>query len=129
MIALISVCIVAASYTTEIVRAGIESVPITQWETADSLNFSLAQKLRMVILPQAWKIILPPVFGFFILFIKQTALASQIGVIELTFAGKVLNNKGFSALLVYGTILVLYFFLSYLLSRIGEWMEKKIGIS
>ena len=49
--------------------------------------------------------ILPPAFSFFVLFIKDTALASQIGVIELTYAGKVLNNKGFSAALVFGTIL------------------------
>ena len=46
---------------------------------------------------------LPPVFSFFILFIKDTALASQIGVLELTYAGKVLNNKGFSAALVFGS--------------------------
>jgi polar amino acid transport system permease protein len=129
MVALTTVCLIAASYTAEIVRAGIESVHITQWEAAEAMNFTLGQKLRMVILPQAWKVILPPVFSFFILFIKDTALASQIGVIELTFSGKVLNNKGFSAALVFGTVLFLYFVISYPLARFGGWMERNLGVS
>ena len=63
--------------------------------------------------------ILPPAFAFVVMFIKDTALASQIGVVELTFARQMLNNRGFSAVLVFGTILVLYFILSYPLSRLG----------
>ncbi|MBW2058509.1 MAG: amino acid ABC transporter permease [Deltaproteobacteria bacterium] len=129
IVGLTTVCLIAASYTGEIVRAGIESVHVTQWEAADTMNFNLVQKLGMVILPQAWKVILPPVFSFFILFIKDTALASQIGVIELTYAGKVLNNKGFSPALVFGTVLALYFIISYPLARLGVWMEKKLGVS
>lgn len=129
MVALTTVCLIAASYTGEIVRAGIESVHVTQWDTAEAMNFTMLQKLRMVILPQAWKVILPPVFYFFIGFIKDTALASQIGVIELTYSAKVLNNKGFSAALVFGTILALYFIISYPLARLGAWTEKKVGVS
>ena len=90
------------------------------------MNFSYYQTLREVIFPQAWKVILPPAFGFFIMFIKDTALASQIGVMELTFAAKILNNKGFSPLLSFGTILILYFILSFPLDRFGKYMEKKL---
>ncbi len=90
---------------------------------------SYLQTLRLVVVPQAWKVMLPPVFSFFILFIKDTALASQIGVMELTYAGKVLNNKGFSAALVFGTILVLYFALSYPLARFGARMEARLAPS
>ena len=126
-IALITVCIIAAAFIAEIIRSGFESVHQTQWDTAAAMNLSLWQTLRLVIMPQAWKIVLPPVFSFFILFIKDTALASQIGVLELTYAGKVLNNKGFSATLVFGTILVLYFALSYPLARFGAWMEKRLA--
>ena len=70
-----------------------------------------------------------PAFSFFILFIKDTALASQIGVVELTYAGKVLKYKGFSAALVFGSILVLYFVLSWPLARFGVWMEKRLVAS
>jgi polar amino acid transport system permease protein len=61
------------------------------------------------------------------MFIKDTALASQIGVMELTGAGKVLSDKGYSASLVYGTILAVYFAMSYPLSRLGKRMEMKLA--
>ena len=126
-VALISVCLIATAFIAEIVRSGLESVHQNQWDAALTLNFSYLQTLRMVIVPQAWKIILPPVFGFFVLFIKDTALASQIGVIELAFAGKTMNNKGFSATLVYGTVLALYFMLSYPLARFGQYLERRLA--
>ncbi|WP_440534223.1 amino acid ABC transporter permease [Variovorax sp. YR566] len=126
-VALISVCLIATAFIAEIVRSGLESVHRNQWDAAAAMNFSYVQTLRLVIVPQAWKIILPPVFGFFVLFIKDTALASQIGVVELAFAGKTMNNKGFSATLVYGTVLALYFMLSYPLARFGKHLEKKLA--
>ncbi|HEX7864817.1 MAG TPA: amino acid ABC transporter permease [Variovorax sp.] len=126
-VALISVCVIATAFIAEIVRGGLESVHHNQWDAAATLNFSYWQTLRLVIIPQAWKIILPPVFGFFVLFIKDTALASQIGVVELAFAGKTMNNKGFSPALVYGTVLVLYFALSYPLARFGKYLETRLA--
>ena len=91
------------------------------------MNLSYLQTLRHVVVPQAWKVMLPPAFSFFVLFIKDTALASQIGVIELTFAGKVMANKGFPAALTFGTVLVLYFALSWPLARFGRWMEARLA--
>ena len=126
-VALVSVCLIATAFIAEIVRSGLDSVHHNQWDTAMAMNFSYLQTLRYVIVPQAWKVILPPVFSFFILFIKDTALASQIGVVELTYAGKVLNNRGFSAALVFGSILVLYFVLSYPLARFGAWLEQRLA--
>lgn len=128
-VAVVSVCLIASAYIAEIVRGGLESVHPTQWDAAATLNFGYWETLRWVVVPQAWRIVLPPVFSFFVLFIKDTALASQIGVVELTYAGKVLNNKGFSALLVFGSILVLYFALSWPLARAGSWMEKTLAPS
>ncbi|MCP4382137.1 MAG: amino acid ABC transporter permease [Hyphomicrobiales bacterium] len=128
-VALVAVVVIAASFIAEIIRAGLESVHRNQWDAAEAMNMSTAQTLRYVILPQAWKVILPPAFSFFILFIKDTALASQIGVVELTFAGKVLNNRGFSAALVFGTVLVLYFILSYPMTRFGAWLETRLATS
>ena len=128
-VALVSVWIIATAFIAEIVRSGLESVPRTQWEAAEVMNFSLPQTLALVIFPQAWKVIIPPVFSFFVLFIKDTALASQIGVVELTYSAKVLNNKGFSAALTFGVVLLLYFVISYPLSRFGAWMEKKVEIT
>jgi polar amino acid transport system permease protein len=128
-IALIGICMMSSAYTAEIVRAGLESVPRPQIEAATTLNFSRWQRMRMIVLPQAWPVILPPAFSFMVGFIKDTALVSQIGVLELTSAGKVLNNRGFSALLVFGTILGLYFLLSYPLSRLGRFAEARLAPS
>ena len=127
VVALVAVFLIATAYLAEIIRAGFESVHRNQWDAAAAMNFSLPATIRYVVLPQAWRVILPPAFGFFILFIKDTALASQIGVIELTYAGKVLNNKGFSAALVFGTLLVIYFLISYPLARLGARLEARLA--
>ena len=126
-VALVSVCLIATAFIAEIVRSGLSSVHHNQWDAAVAMNFTYLETLRYVIVPQAWKVMLPPAFSFFVLFIKDTALASQIGVVELTFAGKVLANKGIPAALTYGTILVLYFALSWPLARFGQWMEVRLA--
>jgi polar amino acid transport system permease protein len=129
VIAALSVALIAAAFLAEIFRAGFESVHPNQWDAAAAMNFGLLATVFHFVLPQAWKVILPPGFGFFVLFIKDTALASQIGVVELTYAGKVLNNKGFSAALVFGAVLILYFAISYPLSRLGAHLEKRLAAS
>jgi len=126
-VALAAGVVIAGAFIAEIVRAGFDSVHPNQWDAAAAMNFPLPMTLRYVILPQAWKVILPPAFSFFILFIKDTALASQIGVVELTYAGKVMNNKGFSAALTFGTVLLLYFALSYPLTRLGAYVETRLA--
>ena len=127
VVALIAVFLIATAYLAEIIRSGLESVHKNQWDAATAMNFSLFETVRHVIVPQAWRVILPPAFGFFVLFIKDTALASQIGVIELTYAGKVLNNKGFPAALVFGTLLLIYFLISYPLTRFGAHLEARLA--
>jgi polar amino acid transport system permease protein len=128
-IAAISICLLSTSYLSEIIRAGIESVPRPQIEAAEAMNFRRFTSLRHVVLPQAWKVILPPATSFVIMFIKDTSLVSQMGVTELMFTGKTLANRGFSSVLVYGVILLCYFALSYPLSRLAAWMEKRLATS
>ena len=128
-VAAISVSLIASAFLAEIIRAGLLSVHRNQWDAAAAMNFGLLATIRHVVLPQAWRVILQPAFGFFVMFIKDTALASQIGVIELTYAAKVLNNKGFSAALAFGAILVVYFAISYPLARLGARLEAKLAPS
>lgn len=129
VVAAVTTTLIAAAFLSEIIRGGLNSVHQNQWEAAATMNFSLLQTIWHVILPQAWRIILPPAFGFFVLFIKDTALASQIGVVELTYAGKVLNNKGFSPGLAFGAILIIYFLISYPLARLGAALEARLASS
>jgi polar amino acid transport system permease protein len=126
-IAVTAICIYATAYTADIIRGGFESVARQQIEAATAMNFSRWQTLTAVIVPQSWAVILPPAVAFAVGFIKDTALVSQVGVFELTFRGKELNNEGFSGALVFGTIALLYFVLSYPLSRWGGWLEKRLA--
>lgn len=126
-IAVIAICIYAVAYTADIIRGGIESVSQTQVEAAKAMNFSRLRTLLTIVLPQAWPVIVPPAIAFAVSFIKDTALVSQIGVFELTFRGKELSNQGYSALLVFGTIAVCYFLMSFPLSMLGQYLEKRLA--
>ena len=129
LIAVVAICIYSTAYTADIIRGGFESVPRQQIEAATAMNFSRWQTLTKVIMPQSWPVILPPAIVFMISFIKDTSLVSQVGVFELTFRGKELNNQGYSGILVYGTIAFLYFVMSYPLTRFGQWLEKRLATS
>jgi len=128
IVATISTCIIGAAFLSEVVRTGFDSIPIQEREAAEAMNFTLAQVLTLIVIPQAWRVILPPAFAFFLSFIKDSALASQLGVVELTYSAKVMNNKGFSPVLGFGAALILYFIISYPLARVGLHMEKRLGI-
>jgi len=127
VIALVAICIYSTAYTADIIRGGFESVARQQIEAATAMNFSRWQILTRVIMPQSWPVILPPAVVFMVSFIKDTSLVSQVGVFELTFRGKELNNAGFSPILVFGTIALLYFIMSYPLTRFGAWLEQRLA--
>jgi polar amino acid transport system permease protein len=128
-VASVSICLLAAAFLSEIIRAGLDSVPEQQVHAADALNLGYLRMLRYVVFPQAWKVIIPPAIAFAVMFIKDTALASQMGVIELTFAGKVLVSRGIPPVLGFGAILLCYFALSYPLTRLGAYLERRLATS
>jgi polar amino acid transport system permease protein len=128
-IAVVTVALSAAAFAAENVRAGLESVHANQWDAAEAMNMGGLAALRRVVLPQAWRVIIPPSMTYSVGLVKSTSIASQIGVLELTYAAKVMNNKGFSAFLCYGTILVLYFVLCYSLNRFAAWLEVRLDPS
>jgi polar amino acid transport system permease protein len=129
VIAVIAISIYAAAYLSEIIRGGLESVPRQQIEAAQAMNFSRWQTLVHVIIPQSWPVILPPAFAFMVAFVKDTSLVSQIGVFELAFRGKELVNQGMSGLFAFGMISLIYFLLSYPLTRLGRRLEKRLAPS
>lgn len=125
-VASITVTIMATAFIAEIVRAGYESVHRTQWESATVMNFGRLRTILFVVLPQAWTVIVPPAFSYFVMFIKETSLASQVGVYELMQTGKYFNNVGISPFLAFGTCLLIYFALSYPLTRLGWRIERRL---
>jgi polar amino acid transport system permease protein len=125
-IAAIAIVIFSTAYLSEIVRAGLESVHRAQIDAAVAMNFGWFATMRHVVFPQAWRVIVPPAFAFFVMFVKDTSYAAQVGVYELLQVGKYFNQIGKPAVLSFGSILVLYFILSYPLTRLGWWIEAKL---
>lgn len=125
-VAVTAVALRMSALAAENIRAGLESVRTTQWEAALTMNIAPWSVLGRVVLPQAWRVILPPSIVHVLSMVKETSLVSQIGFIEITFAAKMLTQRGFSALLTYGTALVLYFVVSWALASFGRWLERRL---
>jgi polar amino acid transport system permease protein len=116
----------AAAYLGEIWRGSIEAIPRQQWEAAAALPLSPAAQLRYVILPQAFRIAIPPTVGFLVQLIKGTSVASIIGFVELTRAGQLMVNVTFQPMIVYPVVAMLYFILCWPLSLLAGQLERKI---
>ncbi|MFK8251805.1 amino acid ABC transporter permease [Ancylobacter terrae] len=129
MIALLAVFLRTAAVGSETIRGGLDSVHPTQWDAAVTMNLPRLVQLRSIILPQAWRVILPPSLVQFVQLMKSTSIASQFSVVELTYAGKILNQKGFSAILSYGTVLVLYYILCLIAEKLIQRLEKRLVLS
>ncbi|MBI3998481.1 MAG: amino acid ABC transporter permease [Armatimonadetes bacterium] len=96
------------AYLAEIYRAGIESIPRGQVEAARSLGMTAGQAMRFIILPQAIRVVLPPLGNDFIALLKDSALASAIAVPELTQSGRLLSARTFRAFETYNMVAMLY---------------------
>jgi polar amino acid transport system permease protein len=126
VIATTAVALRMSALAAENVRAGYDAINPRQWDAAIAMNMAPLSTLFRVILPQAWRIILPPSTIHTVSMIKETALISQIGFLELTFAARMLTQRGFSALICYGTVLILYFLISWSFQRLGRYAERRL---
>ena len=115
----------SAAFLAEIWRGCIEAVPRGQWEAAQALNLKYVARMRFVVLPQAFKIALPPTVGYMVQIIKGTSLAAIIGFTEITRAGQIINNATFQPLHVFTTVAALYFVICWPLSLLAARMERK----
>ena len=127
--AALAMMIYISAYLGDIWRGCVEAMPKPQWEAAECLSFTRWQTLRLVILPQAVRLSLPPTVGFLVQVIKMTSLASVIGFVELTRAGQLINNSIFQPFLIFSLVGIFYFVLCYPLSRWSESMEKKLNVA
>jgi polar amino acid transport system permease protein len=114
--ALLALTVFEGAYITEIIRAGIESVGRNQWEASYALGLSRWQQMRYIILPQAFRRILPPLSGQFVSTIKDSAIVSVISIQELTFQGMELMAATYYTFEIWITITLLYLLLTLSLS-------------
>jgi polar amino acid transport system permease protein len=126
---ILALSIFSGAYITEIIRAGIQSIHKGQREASLSLGMTEAQTMRLVVLPQAFKRILPPLAGQFISLIKDSSLVSVIAVTELTYAAKNVITMTFRAFEVWIAVAMFYFCISYVLSRSVRVLEERLARS
>lgn len=115
------------AYIAEIVRAGIQSVPVGQAEAAASLGMSQGQRMRLVILPQALRLALPPLGNDFIALLKDSALVSALTVADIVYAARIHVARTFEALSVWNMVALLYLSLTLLLSLLVGRLEERAG--
>jgi len=114
-----------AAYMSEIYRAGIQSIPKGQMEAARSLGMSYVQAMRYVVLPQAIRVILPPVGNEFIALLKDSSLVSAVTITDLSRRGREFASTNYIPIQTYIMVALLYLVLTLVSARIVGWIERK----
>lgn len=120
-----ALAIFTGAYTAEIVRAGIQSVHRGQMEAARSLGMSYPQAMCKVILPQAFRRILPPLAGQFISLVKDSSLLGVISIRELTKASREVVTSSLQPFEIWIVCAILYLVLTFALSMFVQYLERK----
>lgn len=117
----------SGAYVAEIFRAGIQSIDRGQMEAARSLGMTHGQAMRYVILPQAFRRVVPPLGNEFIALMKDTSLLSAIGVEELVRKGQLYAASTFAPFPVYTGIALIYLVMTLLISRWVSYTERRLS--
>lgn len=117
----------SSAFLTDIWRGSVEAIPKGQWEGSASLGLHYLAQLRLVILPQATRMAIPPTIGFLVQLVKSTALASIVGYYELTKTAQILTNATFQPFVIYGLVALIYFAICYPLTRWSRGLEKRLA--
>ncbi len=126
--AVIALSLYTSTYVAEIVRAAIQAVPRGQAEAARSTGMTALQSMWYVVLPQAVKLMIPPIGGVYVIIIKGTSIVSVIGIAELVRAGEHATQRHPRELmLIYSMTALMYFAYCYPVLRIARWAETKFG--
>jgi len=125
---IITVAINAGAYFAEIIRAGIQSIDKGQTEAARSIGFTGAQTMRYVVLPQAFRRMLPTITNQSIISLKDTSLLSVIGIADLTQQGQIQASATFEAFKIWLAVGVIYFIIIYLLTLLANFVERRIQV-
>ncbi len=127
--AIVGLSINYGAYLSQVFRAGIEAVDHGQWEGARALGMSPRIYMPFVILPQAIRIVIPPIGNYFISLFKDTALVSTISLGDLMFQGQLLAAENFKYFQIYSLIFVIYLVVSYPASRLVAALERQLRTS
>ena len=127
-VAAVAACSVnSGAYVAEIFRAGIQSVDKGQMEAGRSLGLSWMQTMRYIILPQAFKHVIPPLGNEFISMTKETSLVSVIGFEELTRRGQLIIAKTYGSFEIWLTVAVIYLVMTFTIAQLVSYLERRFA--
>ena len=124
---IIAVSLNSGAYICEIIRSGLNSVPVGQVEAARSLGMSKQTALRYITFPQALKNIWPALGNEFITIIKESSIVSIIGVSELIFQTRVVTSISYRGILPLFITMIIYFILTFSLTKLLNYYERKMA--
>jgi polar amino acid transport system permease protein len=119
----------AGAFLGEIWRGALQSIPKTQWEAGGSLGLGFGEQLRYVIVPQAFRVAIPPTVGFIVQLIKNTSLAATVGFVELTREGQLTTASTFQPFTVYLVVAFLYFLMCFPLTQFSRVLERRLHVA
>ncbi len=125
--AILALCIGYSAFLAEVFRGGIESIPRGQFEAALSLGMSRTQAMTRIVLPQAFRNVLPPLGNDFVAMVKDSALVSALGVQDITQLGKVYSAGSFKFFETYNLVAFEYLVLTISLSLLIRMLEKRLN--
>jgi ectoine/hydroxyectoine ABC transporter permease protein EhuD len=117
-----------SAYLSEVYRAGIEAVPRGQVEASQALGMSRRLMMRLIILPQAIRVVVPPLGNYFISLFKDTSLVSIVTVKELMFTGQIIASTNFQYFTIFTVIGIIYLSLSYPSSLFVKYLERRMKV-
>jgi polar amino acid transport system permease protein len=127
-VAAVAACSInSGAYVSEIFRAGIQSVDKGQMEAGRSLGLSWMQTMRYVILPQAFKHVIPPLGNEFIAMTKETSLVSVIGFEELTRRGQLIIAKTYGSFEIWLTVAAIYLVMTLSIAQLVSFLERRFA--
>lgn len=121
----IAIGLVMSAYICEDLRSAVRGIPAGQVEAARALGLSFMQTMRKVVLPQAFRIAIPPLLNQTLLLVKNTSLAMAVGVIELTAVGREIDNTTFRTFEAYAVVTVIYLLLSGVIMAAGIVLQRR----
>lgn len=129
LIGVVALSINSGAYTTELIRSAIQAVDAGQWEASRTLGLGYRQMMRFIILPQAFKRIIPPLVSEFITLIKDSSLLSTIGVVELLQSAKTIGTYTYNYVPPLLMASVVYLALTLTISRFSSKLEERMALS
>ena len=126
-VAVVAIGLNSAAYVSQIIKAGIRSIGRGQIEAGRVLGLSNMQITRYIVLPQAFRVVIPALGNEFITLVKDSSLASTIGVVELTKEGQFIRGRTFDALTVFAAVALIYLIITTSLSLLINWFEQRMN--